>query len=206
MNKNNLLISSTLLFIWLVGGTSGCCPFGERDVDPPVLHPFMEDSTDIYFGSYFNRPGASEITPENPEGLHRGMDLVAPISTVVKASAPGSVKRIIHTTEGFDHTNVLVEFNDRYTIDYNLESAQSITVTEGQSMNTGDAIGFLGVNPMVGPTVGVLDFGLLADNERICPIPYVTAELKILLEIWFDRSWTRTAEHPGPCTCHYTFP
>jgi hypothetical protein len=193
-------LAGAFLILRLLGPLSGCEPFG--NTDPPVLQPILDDSPNISMGSYYGKP-----MPAVPGGAHKAIDHVAPVATAIKASASGTITDVSETTEPFLHTWVWLELNRRYTLIYTFETAQSITVAVGQRVEAGDILGYLGHLDLLPPTHGQLDWMLLADGEQICPLPFVTAEHRALLETWFTRGWgAASADAPGPCACHYTFP
>jgi biotin carboxyl carrier protein len=187
---------------------------------PLVLDSPLDDTPEVYMNTYYGSPGASPPSPENPEGIHQGIDLVAPAGTPVKAAAAGTVVDITTETkterDGTVNTyaNLLVEFDDRNVLNYHFEPSQSIAVTVGQTVDSGDALGTLGdnrgmnVRGKVG--TGTLDLGLLSEAEgsfaRVCYLSYTTPAFRQLLETWFSRAYTATAKHPGPCVCHYPDP
>lgn len=149
-----------------------------------------------------------------------GMDFVAPTGTPVKTTADGTLSRITLETktepDGTINTygNVLLDIGGRNVINYIFEPLQNLFVSEGQVVKTGDILGTLadnrGQNMRGTKGTGTLDFGLLAPVgdvfSRICFVPYVSYAFKALMETWFSRAYTATAEHPGPCVCHYHYP
>jgi hypothetical protein len=187
---------------------------------PLVLNSPLDDTPEIFMNTYYGAIGASPPTPQNPKGIHQGIDLVAPTGTPVKAVASGIVSNL--TTENkteYDGTvntyaNLLLKLDDHNVVNYIFEPSQSLLVTKDQRVNSGDVLGTLGDNRgqnLRGTLgTGTLDLGLLSDVEgswsRVCFIPYTSSSFKTLLEIWFSRAYTATAEHPGPCVCHYHYP
>jgi murein DD-endopeptidase MepM/ murein hydrolase activator NlpD len=184
---------------------------------PLVLDSPLDDTPEIFMNTYFGAIGASACTPENPEGIHQGIDLVAPAGTPVKAAAAGTVSNITTETktepDGTVNTyaNVLVDFDDHNVLNYNFEPSESILVTVGQTVSSGEVLGTLGDNR--GQNVrgtrgtGTLDLGLLSvvggSFSRVCYLPCTSPAFRQLLETWFSRAYKATAEHPGPCVCHY---
>jgi hypothetical protein len=170
--------------------------------------------------TYYGAVGASPPTPQNPKGIHQGMDFVAPTGTSVKATTSGVISRITKEIKTeYDGTvntyaNVFLTIDDQNSIIYIFEPLQSLFVTEGQAVHTGDIIGTLadnrGQNLRGTKGTGTLDFGLMscvnASCSRICFVPYASPTFKTLMESWFSRAYTATAEHPGPCVCHYHYP
>jgi hypothetical protein len=170
--------------------------------------------------TYYGAVGASPPSPQNPQGIHLGMDFVAPTGTPVKATADGTISRITIETkaepDGSVNTygNLLLDIGGRNVINYIFEPLQDLFVSEGQLVKTGDSLGTLadnrGQNIRGTKGTGTLDFGLLAPVgdafSRICFVPYVSSTFKVLMETWFSRAYTATAEHPGPCVCHYHYP
>ena len=170
--------------------------------------------------TYYGAVGASPPTPQNPKGIHQGMDFVAPTGTAVKAAASGTITKI--TTEiktepdGTVNTyaNVLLDVGGDNMIIYIFEPLQKLFVAEGQGVETGDIIGTLadnrGQNLRGTKGTGTLDFGLMSlvngNHVRVCFVPYSSSTFKTLMETWFSRAYTATAEHPGPCVCHYHYP
>jgi hypothetical protein len=187
---------------------------------PPILYPPLDDAPEIFMNTYYGAVGASAPTPQNPQGIHQGMDFVAPTGTPVKATTSGTISRI--TTEiktEYDSTvntygEVWLDMGGNNTIIYIFEPLQSLSVVEGQVVDTGDTLGTLadnrGQNIRGTPGTGTLDFGLMSCADatcmRICFVPYAAPFFKTLMETWFSRAYTVTAEHPGPCVCHYRYP
>ena len=169
--------------------------------------------------TYYGAIGASAPTPQNPKGIHQGIDLVAPAGTSIKAVASGIVSNITETKTEYDGTvntyaNLLVKFDDHYVINYIFEPSKSIVVTIGQTVSSGDVLGTIannrGQNLRGTKGTGTLDLGLLSTAQgswsRVCFIPFTSPSFRHLLEVWFSRAYTATAEHPGPCVCHYHVP
>jgi len=187
---------------------------------PPVLNSPIDDTPEVFMNTYFGAVGASPPTPQNPRGIHQGMDFVAPTGTPIKAVASGTITRIMTETKTeYDGTvntyaNVFLDVGGRNSIIYIFEPLQNLFVTEGQVVNTGDILGTLadnrGQNLRGTKGTGTLDFGLMSivngSSLRVCFVPYASPYFKKLMEIWFSRAFTATAEHPGPCVCHYHYP
>ena len=187
---------------------------------PIVLNSPIDDTPEVFMNTYYGAVGASMPTSQNPKGIHQGMDFVAPTGTAVKAVASGKISRI--TTEiktesdGTVNTyaEVFLDIGGKNTIIYIFEPLQNLIVNEGQVVDTGDILGTLadnrGQNLRHTLGTGTLDFGLmsLVDGSylRVCFVPYASPAFKTLMETWFSRAYTATAEHPGPCVCHYHYP
>jgi hypothetical protein len=170
--------------------------------------------------TYYGAIGAAARTAQNPNGIHQGIDLVAPAGTSIKAVTSGIVSNITTETKTeYDGTvntyaNVILDIGGKNSIIYIFEPFQKLFVVEGQKVQTGDILGTLGDNrgqnmPHTLGT-GTLDFGLMSfvggSFIRICFVPYASSPFKTLMETWFSRAYTATAEHPGPCVCHYHYP
>jgi murein DD-endopeptidase MepM/ murein hydrolase activator NlpD len=187
---------------------------------PPVLNSPLDDTPDVFMNTYSGAVGASPPSPQNPKGIHQGMDFVAPTGTPVKAVAPGTISRIMPETKTeYDGTvntyaNVILDIGGRNSIIYIFEPLQNLLVSEGQKVKTGDILGTLadnrGQNMRHTMGTGTLDFGLMSlvggSFLRVCFVPYASPTFKKLMETWFSRAYTATAEHPGPCVCHYHYP
>jgi hypothetical protein len=187
---------------------------------PLVLNSPLDDAPEVYMNTYYGAVGSSPPSPRNPQGIHQGIDFVAPSGTAVKAAASGVISRI--TTEiktEYDGTvntyaEVSLDVGDHNTIIYIFEPLQDLFVVEGQGVDTGDILGTLadnrGQNMRGTLGTGTLDFGLMSvvngSYSRVCFVPYASSSFKTLMETWFSRVYTATAEHPGPCVCHYHFP
>ncbi len=187
---------------------------------PIVLNSPLEDTPEVFMNTYYGAIGASMPTSQNPQGIHQGVDFVAPTGTPVKATASGNISRITTQTKTEDdgtvntYAEVFLDIGGQNTIIYIFEPLQNLSVTEGQGVHTGDIIGTLadnrGQNMRGTKGTGTLDFGLMscvnASCSRICFVPYASPTFKTLMESWFSRAYTATAEHPGPCVCHYHYP
>jgi murein DD-endopeptidase MepM/ murein hydrolase activator NlpD len=187
---------------------------------PRVLNSPLDDAPEVFMNTYYGAVGASPPSPQNPKGIHQGMDFVAPTGTPIKAAAPGTISRIMTETKTeYDGTvntyaNVFLDIGGRNSIIYIFEPLQNLFVTEGQVVNTGDILGTLadnrGQNLRGTKGTGTLDFGLMSlvdgGYARICFVPYSSSSFRTLMETWFSRAYTATTEHPGPCTCHYHYP
>jgi hypothetical protein len=185
-----------------------------------ILNSPLDDTPEVFMNTYYGAVGASPPSPQNPKGIHMGMDYVAPAGTSVKAAISGTISRITQETKTeYDGTvntyaNVLQIINEENTLNYIFEPLQQLFITEGQLVNTGDILGTLadnrGQNMRGMKGTGTLDFGLLSrvDNNwaRVCFVPYSSPSFRALMETWFSRAYTASAEHPGPCVCHYHYP
>ena len=170
--------------------------------------------------TYYGAVGASVPSPQNPKGIHQGMDFVAPAGTPVKAVASGVISRINTSTKTENdgtvntYAEVFLDIGGQNTIIYIFEPLQNLFVAKGQLVDTGDSLGTLadnrGQNLRGTKGTGTLDFGLMSlvngNHIRICFVPYASPSFKTLMETWFSRAYTATAEHPGPCVCHYHYP
>jgi len=187
---------------------------------PLVLNSPLDDTPEVFMNTYYGAIGAAARTPQNPNGIHQGIDLVAPAGTSIKAVTSGIVSNITTETKTeYDGTvntyaNVILDIGGKNSIIYIFEPFQKLFVVEGQKVQTGDILGTLGDNrgqnmPHTLGT-GTLDFGLMSfidgNFKRICFVPYSSSSFKTLMETWFSRAYTATAEHPGPCVCHYHYP
>jgi hypothetical protein len=189
--------------------------------NPPfVLTSPLDDTPEVFMNTYYGAVGASVPSPQNPLGIHQGMDFVAPTGTHVKATASGVISRINSETKTeYDGTvntyaNVIIDIGGQNSIIYIFEPLQNLFVAEGQVVDTGDILGTLadnrGQNNRHTLGTGTLDFGLMSFVDgsflRTCFVPYASSSFKTLMETWFSRAYTATAEHPGPCVCHYHYP
>jgi len=189
-------------------------------ISPIVLNSPLDDTPEVFMNTYYGALGASPPSPQNPKGIHQGMDFVAPAGTPVKAVAPGAISRIMTETKTeYDGTvntyaQVFLDIGGRNSIIYIFEPLQNLFVAEGQVVDTGDILGTLadnrGQNMRHTQGTGTLDFGLMSlvngSFLRVCFVPYASPSFKTLMETWFSRAYTATAEHPGPCVCHYHYP
>jgi hypothetical protein len=187
---------------------------------PIVLNSPLDDTPEVFMNTYYGAVGASIPSPQNPLGIHQGMDFVAPTGTPVKATASGVISRInTETKTEYDGTvntyaEVFLDIGGQNSIIYIFEPLQNLFVAEGQVVDTGDILGTLadnrGQNLRGTLETGTLDFGLMSlvdgSYNRICFVPYASSSFKTLMETWFSRAYTATAEHPGPCVCHYHYP
>jgi hypothetical protein len=187
---------------------------------PLVLNSPLDDAPEVFMNTYYGAIGAAARTPQNPNGIHQGIDLVAPAGTPIKAVASGVVSNIMTETKTeYDGTvnvyaNLFLALDDHNSVIYIFEPLRSMLVTKGQMVSNGDVLGTLGDNRgqnMRGRLgTGTLDLGLMSlvggNWSRVCFIPYTSPSFKTLLETWFSRAYTATAEHPGPCVCHYHYP
>jgi hypothetical protein len=185
-----------------------------------VLNSPLDDTPEVFMNGYYGAVGAAVPSAQNPLGIHQGMDFVAPTGTPVKAAASGVISRIDSETKTeYDGTvntyaNVILDIGGKNSIIYIFEPLQNLFVAEGQAVETGDILGTLadnrGQNMRHTLGTGTLDFGLMSivdgSSTRICFVPYASSSFKTLMETWFSRAYTATAEHPGPCTCHYHLP
>ncbi|MGB8252876.1 MAG: hypothetical protein WCF08_06645, partial [Anaerolineaceae bacterium] len=65
----------------------------------------LDDTPEVFMNTYYGAVGASPPTPQNPQGIHQGMDFVAPTGTSVRAAASGTISRIdIETKTEYDGT------------------------------------------------------------------------------------------------------
>jgi murein DD-endopeptidase MepM/ murein hydrolase activator NlpD len=186
---------------------------------PPVLNSPLDDRPEVFMNTYYGAVGSSPPSPQNPGGIHQGIDFVAPTGTPVKAASSGTISRI--TTEiktEYDGTintyaEVFLDIGGHNSIIYIFEPLHRLSVIEGQTVDTGDTLGTLadnrGQNMRGTLGTGTLDLGLmsLVDGSyiRVCFVPYAESPFKTLMETWFSRAFTATVEHPGPCVCHYQY-
>jgi hypothetical protein len=198
---------------------SGAAPT-PSPVVPFVLNSPLDDTSQVFMNTYYGAIGAAARTPQNPNGIHLGIDLVAPAGTPIKAVASGIVSRItIETKTESDGTlntyaNLILSLDDHNSVIYIFEPLATMLVKKGQRVAGGDVLGTLadnrGQNLRHTLGTGTLDIGLMScaggSCSRVCFIPYTSPAFKTRLETWFSRAYTPTAEHPGPCTCHYRYP
>jgi hypothetical protein len=222
--RDFLKTSSCILAASFLAACERLIPFATvittNSSQPPVLNSPIDDTPEVFMNTYYGAVGASPPTPQNPKGIHQGMDFVAPTGTPVKAAASGTITRIMTETKTeYDGTvntyaNVFLDVGGRNSIIYIFEPLQHLFVTEGQVVDTGDILGTLadnrGQNLRGTKGTGTLDFGLMSlvngSSLRVCFVPYASPSFKKLMEVWFSRAYTATAEHPGPCVCHYHYP
>jgi hypothetical protein len=185
-----------------------------------IMESLLDDTPQVFMNTYFGSVGASPPSPQNPQGIHQGMDFVAPAGTPIKATSPGVISKIMKETktesDGTQNTyaNLIVTFDERNAIVYVFEPFKDLFVVEGQTIETGDVLGTLadnrGQNIRGTGGTGTLDLGLLSlvgdSFQRICYVPFVSPTFRSLMETWFARAYKATAEHPGPCVCHYHYP
>jgi hypothetical protein len=222
--RDFLKTSSCILAASFLAACERLIPFATvittNSSQPPVLNSPIDDTPEVFMNTYYGAVGASPPTPQNPKGIHQGMDFVAPTGTPVKAAASGTITRIMTETKTeYDGTvntyaNVFLDVGGRNSIIYIFEPLQHLFVTEGQVVDPGDILGTLadnrGQNLRGTKGTGTLDFGLMSlvngSSLRVCFVPYASPSFKKLMEVWFSRAYTPTAEHPGPCVCHYHYP
>jgi hypothetical protein len=193
---------------------------GAIEDSPPLLNSPIDDGPAVFMNTYYGAVGASPPTPQNPDGIHQGIDFVAPAGTPVKAVTAGNISRIttqIKTEpDGTLNTyaEVFLDIGDHNSFIYIFEPLQQLSVSESQSVDAGDTLGTLadnrGQNMRGTQGTGTLDLGLMSlvngNYRRVCFVPYAGNSFKTLMETWFSRVYTATPEHPGPCVCHYQFP
>ena len=119
---------------------------------PLVLNSPLDDTPQIFMNTYYGAIGASAPTPQNPKGIHMGIDLVAPKGTPIKAVASGVISNLTTETktepDGTVNTyaNLLQVIDSHDTVNYIFEPCQSMLVTKGQKVNSGDVLGTLADN------------------------------------------------------------
>jgi len=189
----------------------------------PVLNTPINNSSQVFLLTYFNEPGCQPATSDNPLGLHKGIDFAGPSGTAIIASAPGEVVNIqnLEGTASNVHTVVLEKLDGGFTLNYNLEPAKNIFVIIGQHLQIGDtigllgdcgiAIGYMGNDPVIPkPTIGygIVDFRAIdpTTGNFDCLTPLASSQFKSLMEELFKKNFSVTAQTPGPCTCHYSYP
>ncbi len=187
---------------------------------PFVLNSPLDDTPEVFMNTYYGAVGASPPTPRTRKASTRGWTSwrlrVHPSRQPQPGPYPGSLQRSRRSTTArlipmpISFLKLMIKTLSYYIF----EPLQSLFVVEGQVVNTGDILGTLadnrGQNLRGTKGTGTLDFGLISIVDgswaRICFVPYASSSFRTLMETWFSRAYTATAEHPGPCVCHYHYP
>ncbi len=120
---------------------------------------------------------------ENGLRQHHGTDIMAPGGTPITAAAPGTVEKLWNSKAG--GTTIYVRSPQRdWTYYYAHLSAYAPGLHEGQVVNTGDPLGFVGDTGDAGPGNFHLHFGLTRttpdqhwyQGEDIDPYPYLAGK------------------------------
>jgi murein DD-endopeptidase MepM/ murein hydrolase activator NlpD len=120
---------------------------------------------------------------ENGQRAHHGTDITAPSMTAVIAAAPGVVEKLFQSKAG--GTTIYIRAPQRDWIYYYAHLASYAPgLREGQSVNVGDTIGYVGDTGDAGPGNYHLHFGLTrtTTTERwyegtdVDPYPYLTGK------------------------------
>ena len=120
---------------------------------------------------------------ENGLRLHHGTDIMAPGGTPVSAAAPGTVEKLWTSVAGGTTLYVRSPRRD-WTYYYAHLSAYAPGLHEGQVVNTGDPLGFVGDTGNAGAGNFHLHFGLIHttpdqhwyQGEDIDPYPYLAGK------------------------------
>ena len=98
--------------------------------------------------------------------MHDAIDILAPLDTPVVAAAPGTVEKLFVSKPGGN--TVYVRSADRRTIYYYAHlSRYAPGLREGQVLERGDPVGFVGYSGNASPTAPHLHFAvMLTDPER----------------------------------------
>jgi murein DD-endopeptidase MepM/ murein hydrolase activator NlpD len=120
---------------------------------------------------------------ENGLRLHHGTDIMAPGGTPVSAAAPGTIEKLWNSAAG--GTTIYVRSPQRdWTYYYAHLSAYAPGLHEGQVVNTGDPLGFVGDTGNAGAGNFHLHFGLTRttpdqhwyQGEDVDPYPYLAGK------------------------------
>ena len=181
VTKNmNIIFMVIALFLALLScdrvddGTQDNSP--DSDADIVMITPFCDTNDVASVNEAFSSTAAA------PWGFaHSGIDFFPTTSLKpFRAVAAGTVREFRLWQNGTNwQVNVGIEFNGTYTVGYSFEPFSGVRadgetqlanmrVTMGQKVQQGDTIGYL----YVAGGAAHVDFGLIKNNERICPEPY----------------------------------
>jgi murein DD-endopeptidase MepM/ murein hydrolase activator NlpD len=149
-------------------------------------------------GSVYGTPGGS---PDSPTGAHNGIDIGADRYTAFIAAVPGTIERIIENyyDDGSINTDVILRYNSEFSLIYTFEPADRIVVREGQPLNRGDIIGYLGIRDG-GYIHQCVHFGVKRKGEWVCPVPYLAKNVRDKLnEVYQNVDFPR--DPPNLCNC-----
>ncbi|MCS7151083.1 MAG: M23 family metallopeptidase [Endomicrobia bacterium] len=139
--------------------------------------------------------------PRPEGGQHNGIDIHANAGTKFIASSPGIIISVEDTQSVTkSNKNVFIMYNSEYILLYGFEPVKELAVAVGQNVRPGDTIGYIGGSTAKSDGIH-LHFGLMKNNEYICPIPYLKEEVrKKFNEIY--RSKPRPSNYPkNLCNC-----
>jgi hypothetical protein len=173
------LVCAGLLLLLSAGCSKTTAPLSpSADADIVMITPFF-DASDV--GSVNE---AFSSTSSAPWGFaHSGIDFF-PTETLkpFRSAAAGTVKEYRLWQNGQNwQVSVGIQYNATYTVNYGFEPFSAVEadgqkqlanmrVTSGQKVAQGDTIGYL----YVAAGAAHVDFGLIKENQRICPEPYFT--------------------------------
>jgi len=192
-------VGVTLLALGCGTSDKGHVPTGP-DTDIVMITPFCDTSDVASVNEAFSS------TSSAPWGFaHPGIDFF-PTQNLkpFRAVAAGTVDEFRLWQNGTNwQVNVGIRYNGTYTVGYSFEPFSAVgadgqsqlanmRVTSGQQIAQGDTIGYLYV---VGGAAHV-DFGLIKNNQRICPEAYFTPEARQAVLTVIRKTW------PGAQMCY----
>jgi len=200
---------SNLVFLLLVGIALSSCSTCPGPIGFPsekfIIEPALKLRDIRRVGSVWGTPGGSVPSPDNPTGAHLGIDIGADENTWFVAAVPGIVGNVI---EGHDYhsqiTEVILRYNREFSIVYTFEPAKKIKVKKNQCVKRGDKIGMLGFRE-VGFIDQCVDFGVIKDGRRVCPVPYLAENFRKKLNEVYHRLEPRDPFNICNCPEHQSY-
>jgi len=186
----------------------GCLGPKDQDSDQRSNENFIMITPFVNMSDMGSINEAFSVDSNCPWGFeHLGIDFFS-IKELIpfQAVCPGEISEVrfwANNLSGNWQVNVTVEYNSTFSVIYGFEpmtnnpadgqtQMDNILVSEGQEVSQGDLIGYL----YFGTNGTHVHFGLIQNDDDVCPEPYFTENARDSIMVLIHRQW------PGANMCY----